>query len=218
MTAVIILGFHRSGTSALAGALHKAGIYMGSDLIGVNRFNLKGHFEDRDFVDLNGRILTAIGYGWQDLPQVFPTQFVRNRFSGEIKKLLAKKNQRSLWGWKDPRTCITLPAYLSYLKKYKLIWIKRDRKQSVESLYKKEHDIKHGTHWEKHRFYGLHDDYMRLLHQVLKDKEHFKLTYAALLDNPTSQLRDISDYVGHELDLSVGVPHIQKELNHASIH
>ena len=57
MTVIIVLGGHRSGTSAVAGVCHELGLFMGQSLIGKSRDNARGHFEDVEFVALNKAIV-----------------------------------------------------------------------------------------------------------------------------------------------------------------
>ena len=51
-TCVVVLGTMRSGSSAVAGALHKAGISMGKFLMPGNEFNERGYYEDEEFYAL----------------------------------------------------------------------------------------------------------------------------------------------------------------------
>ena len=45
---VVVLGMHRSGTSALAKALELFGVDLGQNLTAPNEFNPKGYFEDNE--------------------------------------------------------------------------------------------------------------------------------------------------------------------------
>ena len=71
--AIIVMGVHRSGTSALAGALSMLGFHPGSSLLpAVQGVNNNGFFEDQRVVDLNDRILGVLGRDWRwptPLPQ-----------------------------------------------------------------------------------------------------------------------------------------------------
>ena len=72
-TAVIVLGMHRSGTSALAGLLHELGLAMGPSLMpGRADENEKGFWEHEKIVSIHDRLLAYFGSGWSDpmpLPQ-----------------------------------------------------------------------------------------------------------------------------------------------------
>jgi len=64
---VVVLGMHRSGTSAVAGCLERLGICMGRRLAPGDEWNPGGYFEDRDLVELNDRLLSAQGIRWDSL-------------------------------------------------------------------------------------------------------------------------------------------------------
>ena len=54
---VVVLGMHRSGTSMIASILNKLGVSMGKVMLGKTPSNPLGHFEDKDFYNLNRKIL-----------------------------------------------------------------------------------------------------------------------------------------------------------------
>ena len=63
---MIVLGVHRSGTSALAGALTKLGYFPGANLVhAVDGVNNSGFFEDQRVVDLNDQILALFDRDWR---------------------------------------------------------------------------------------------------------------------------------------------------------
>ena len=55
---LIIAGFHRSGTSLVSQLLHRAGLFLGYDLMGASFSNPHGHYEDIEVYDLHEQILT----------------------------------------------------------------------------------------------------------------------------------------------------------------
>src|SRR5688572_24520696 len=64
--AVVVLGMHRSGTSALTRALHILGLALPDDLLPAADDNTQGYFEAREFVRLNQALLAAAGTAWHD--------------------------------------------------------------------------------------------------------------------------------------------------------
>ena len=64
-TVIFVLGMHRSGTSALAGALAASGVWLGRDLLepapGVND---KGFWEHKELVRINESLLELAGLHW----------------------------------------------------------------------------------------------------------------------------------------------------------
>jgi hypothetical protein len=63
---LLILGMHRSGTSALSGALCKLGGGAPKTLYGAFPSNLKGHWESEVIFRFNDRMLEARGRHWND--------------------------------------------------------------------------------------------------------------------------------------------------------
>ncbi|MBA7514663.1 hypothetical protein ES705_06696 [subsurface metagenome] len=64
---ILVLGMHRTGTSAMAGVLKILGIDFGTDLMGGNKENIKGYFEQNKIVEINDKILHELGSSWDDV-------------------------------------------------------------------------------------------------------------------------------------------------------
>ena len=111
----IVLGMHRSGTSLIAGGLNKSGINMGEKLLGANEWNPKGHFENEEFIELNDRILAEAGGSWDNPPSEEAILKAGEKLKDEI-KVVVDRNKGRLWGWKDPRTTLTIKCYLPYIE------------------------------------------------------------------------------------------------------
>lgn len=59
-----VVGCHRSGTSAAAGALHRLGWYLGPDLMPPSPDNPKGYYESMPLVRLHEAALHRAGMSW----------------------------------------------------------------------------------------------------------------------------------------------------------
>ena len=101
----VILGCHRSATSLVAKALHEAGVHMGDNLLSGLPDNPEGHFEDLDFLEKNVEILGGDIWNNADI----------ELNEADTRSLIQDKNTRPLWGWKDPRTSITVDKYYQHL-------------------------------------------------------------------------------------------------------
>jgi len=66
--ALVILGMHRSGTSAIAGSLEDCGVYLG-DVNSCSPDNLKGNRELREVITLNEDLLKSAGGSWFSPPE-----------------------------------------------------------------------------------------------------------------------------------------------------
>jgi hypothetical protein len=112
--AVVVLGMHRSGTSAVAGCLQRLGVDFGPRLMPSTPANPRGFYEHIDIVNLHDRLLLAAGTSWSDteprLLNWLATADAGSRFRDELREILRRDFATSpLWGVKDPRLCHLLP-------------------------------------------------------------------------------------------------------------
>lgn len=114
---VIVLGFHKSGTSATAGLLKILGVHMGKELRKGDERNPKGYFEDVRFLELNDSILyEAGGSAWKP-PLQAEILSSQTKFEPKIRELIkTKQRENELWGWKATTTCLTVELFLEYLE------------------------------------------------------------------------------------------------------
>lgn len=115
--AIIVLGMHRSGTSAITGCLGLLGVDLGYDLIPAHpEINAKGHWEHREAVALNDRLLASMARTWHDerlLPDGWSRTSTSDTIAEEIASFLKREfAESSLWGLKDPRLCRVLPIWI----------------------------------------------------------------------------------------------------------
>ena len=116
---VIVLGMHRSGTSAVTQALGMLGLEPGRDeaLMGAGPSNESGHWEITALTECNDRLLREGGGRWSGPPAndgVF-TDAGLAHFCDEARVLTADLLPAEPWAWKDPRLCLTLPFWQSVL-------------------------------------------------------------------------------------------------------
>ncbi len=104
---IVVLGMHRSGTSAVMNALASLGAALGDDLLPAGKDNPKGFFEDKAINDLNIEMLASIGQHWFSLSLVTDSDVERLIAAGYLvkaKQLLQEKMQGlDVFGFKDPR-------------------------------------------------------------------------------------------------------------------
>ncbi len=114
--AVIVLGVHRSGTSALAGALTALGFHPGDKLLpAVASVNNSGFFEDQRVVDLNDQLLAAAGRDWNwpgPLPAGWQNKTAVKALQPAINAYIEAQKHHTSWLLKDPRLCQLLPIWL----------------------------------------------------------------------------------------------------------
>lgn len=105
----IVCGSGRSGTSAVAQLLHRAGLSVGHDLVEADEHNAEGYFEERQVIKINQAILHAAGLG---PPFSFATREKVIAACDEYKGYMVEQASIATPAWKDPRFCWTLEAWL----------------------------------------------------------------------------------------------------------
>jgi hypothetical protein len=117
--AVLVLGMHRSGTSAVAGLLAHCGLQAPRTLIPANRFNANGYFESAVFRDFHDRLLQTAGTRWDAYTRIDPGWLASGaavRFKDECGTLLAQEfGSDPQFVLKDPRICRLLPFWVDVL-------------------------------------------------------------------------------------------------------
>lgn len=160
---VIVLGMHRSGTSVTAGIVRSLGVHLGDDLLGANRGNPMGHHEDLEVLELNDQILASSGGNWSDPPTREAILRNRRQFRPAIRKLVRARNAcHRVWGWKDPRTALTLELFLPHLARPHLLVVRRDPEEVALSLSRRD-----GTDVEKNL--ALYEAYTARISKLLRD-------------------------------------------------
>jgi len=108
---------HRAGTSLIARVVNLLGVYLGPEehLMKPQKDNPSGYWENQLLTDLNEEILSRFGGTW-DKPPIFPERWEKSPKIADLRRRarrIVREDFRDapLWGWKDPRTCITLPFW-----------------------------------------------------------------------------------------------------------
>lgn len=114
---VLILGMHRSGTSCLAGSLQEAGLYLG-DVNTAAPHNAKGNRENRAIMDLQDDLLHANGGNWDAPPREVVWQ---PEHRARRDAIIATYPTDQIWGFKDPRTLLTLSGWLETLSSVRFV-------------------------------------------------------------------------------------------------
>ena len=117
---LIVVGMHRSGTSALGYCLTRLGAGLPLNIVGAGDANERGHWEPAKIIELNDRYLAALGSGWDDwrqldLDSVSPA--LKASFAREIKATVkAEYPGQNLLMLKDPRISRMIPFYDATLR------------------------------------------------------------------------------------------------------
>lgn len=106
---ILVLGMHRSGTSALTRVLNLLGCALPANLIGPGDGNELGHWEAIDAVALNDEILASAGSSWDDwgpINEDWRQSGLRPEMMKRITALVEVHAELGpLFAVKDPRIC-----------------------------------------------------------------------------------------------------------------
>lgn len=115
-TAVVILGMHRSGTSALTRVCNILGVDLSDNLLPPAEGNNEtGFWEHLDAVVTNEELLVAFDMFWDD-PRALPGGWTETEAAKAARKkilsfLKTDFGTAPLWGIKDPRMCRLMPLW-----------------------------------------------------------------------------------------------------------
>lgn len=118
-TCVLVLGMHRSGTSALTRLLNLAGATLPRRLMPAGPGNESGHWEPQHLVDCHDRLLEAIGSAWHDWTAADLTKLSADQLAAlksEIGTILREDypddGKGGILVVKDPRICRFAPLFM----------------------------------------------------------------------------------------------------------
>lgn len=117
---LLILGMHRSGTSALARVLNLLGAALPATLLGAGHGNESGHWEPKLLVELHDRMLAEAGSAWNDWRKLELANLGEARldyYKTEIRRLIVEEyGDAPLLVLKEPRICRFVPLYREILE------------------------------------------------------------------------------------------------------
>ncbi|WP_018289682.1 sulfotransferase family protein [Verrucomicrobium sp. 3C] len=198
--AVLVLGMHRCGTSALTRCLGFLGVELGSEFIEPAEDNPTGFWEDSKFLVINRRLNQLLGEErdrfWEhsaplEIPASSPE--VRSLMSEAIESIRGRFAACPWWAFKDPRTLRALPFWEEALVQAGIKIIEviavRHPLACAESLLRRD-DIPEDRSlllWASH--YLAHWPRVAARPFVAVD-------YDRLLEEPERELRRLSDRLG----------------------
>ncbi|WP_333677092.1 hypothetical protein [Dyella sp.] len=106
---ILVIGMHRSGTSAITRGLKALGVELGESLLQPGPLeNPRGFWEDKDIVELNRELLEALSTDWCSVADIdrrsLPADVLESFLARAAELLNQKLETRAIWAFKDPRT------------------------------------------------------------------------------------------------------------------
>ncbi|OOE73698.1 glycosyltransferase [Salinivibrio sp. ML290] len=192
---VVVLGMHRSGTSALTKALEVLGVSLSENLMPEGEFNPKGHWEDLDIVAINDKLLAYYGCVWFSpyQPELdLDDPFVDALIDEAVALLLTRIETLGYYGFKDPRTSRLLAFWQAVFARAavspKYVYALRNPLDIVKSLQKRDQFAElHGyLLWAHHTFDNL---------TLLSDQPVYWVPFEALLQSPRKVMAELTKFI-----------------------
>jgi len=130
---LLVLGFHRSGTSMAAMLLHRAGLFLGDRLLGADSTNPYGHFEDVEVLKIHDGILSDNQLSWR-VGVPFVPVVTEKRWMQIRNFAIRRETHHASWGFKDPRACLFTMVWKYILPTLKTVIVYRDPIECHQSL------------------------------------------------------------------------------------
>jgi len=183
---IVVLGFFRSGTSALCRMLNHCGVDFGKGLMSPSKYNAHGYYENHLVNELN----QAMGHGFhltkpEPRPEIIETlsAVIRTRFTQEP------------YGIKDPRICRLVSTYVELLTDPTFILIERNEKATIKSF----DDFTLNFYGERHAR-KLRAQYMDMAWNDTQGQRRVCVTYEELLND----WRNVAEQINETVSLSIG--------------
>ena len=195
MRPVVIVGMHRSGTSALARCLNLLGVSLGPEdqlTPASPDENPRGFWESQPLKVINEKVLTLFGGAWDappDLPKGWENADRLASCRDDAQALLDGLAAAGAWGWKDPRSCMTLPFWRKIVPQQPVgMLIYRHPLEVAASLHKRNQmPFEIGL--------ALWTIYTCSAIDALRDMPCYVTSYDQLLNQPQRVLACISDFL-----------------------
>ncbi len=208
---ILVLGMHRSGTSALTRLLNLLGIALPQTIMGAGVGNDAGHWEPQKLVNLNNKLLEEVRDTWDawgnvDLKRLTPDRsyFYKSELAREI---MTEYGDAPIFVIKDPRICRISSIYFEVLAEMEIdvcvILPFRNPIDVGASLFKRDGVAPTLTHlyWMRHVLDA---------EKASRHLPRFFIRYDDLLSNWTTAFEGLNEHLG--LKLSRPSKSTQKEI------
>ncbi len=192
---IVVMGMHRSGTSLVARALEALGASLGENLaIEASPDNAKGHWEDRDILSFNERLMATLALDWDlvgESDDALMTAPSLEPLVAEARALVGSKlvDDRA-WAFKDPRTARLWPFWRRVFSdsapgKPGFVWVIRHPRAVAASLARRNgfDPVKSHLLWLSHNIVPFED---------ITAGIHVVVDYDRMLSRPRPELQRIA--------------------------
>ncbi|RDS83407.1 glycoside hydrolase family 99-like domain-containing protein [Dyella psychrodurans] len=139
---LLVLGMHRSGTSAVTRVVNLLGAELGRNLVEAGSDNPEGFWEHAEAVSINEDLLHGLGRTWYDMremPRGWEQHDAAKLALERIKALIGHDFEgKSFVAMKDPRMSLTAPLWIEAFQSFGFevvcLFVVRNPKEVVRSL------------------------------------------------------------------------------------
>lgn len=190
---VVVLGMHRSGTSAVTGLLRLMGLWAGEedDFPPADEHNQAGYWEHRGVWSVDEAILRSLGASWSEAADLDLSRLggeLRARLAERAREIVRDLDRHGSWVVKDPRLCLLLPFWREILEHPVCVLIHREPLPVARSLAARDgFPISYGIAlWEQYTLAALAST--RGLPRIL-------ISHRELMADPAAVLRRLHGYL-----------------------
>ncbi len=194
---ILVLGMHRSGTSALARVLGMMGAWIGDDddlLPPHPTDNPTGYWERADVVHSHEDFLASVGHAWDRVSGFDWDQLsvgARNELDARLRSVTSRFDSGGLpWLLKDPRLCLMLPAWRTIVSDPVYVVAVRDPRETAASMLSSHRGV-----YTSHFLLALWERYLRQVLADLVGQRVLFVSYSQLLEQPVNQAIRLLDGV-----------------------
>jgi len=192
---VLVVGMHRSGTSAVARALSLMGVDVGNeaDLLPPHPTdNPTGYWERADIVALHEKFLKSGGYAWNAVGGFKASELddlAKAALRDGLCKAIGELEQSGhSWLVKDPRLCLLLSQWLPLFDRSACVVVVRDPREIAASFLREQLRGAYTSHF----LLALWEKYLRSALADLAGKHVLFVSYENLLTNPLHEIDRLS--------------------------
>ena len=212
---VLIIGAHRSGTSATARALELLGLQIGQ--------RLDSHRESRGLQKLHEDYLRRVGAAWHNpapfLERIQTTEgkndcleYLRSNINAHFVTVLGYRSNPiglwlrlrlklgAAWGWKEPRTTLFAPIWLKIFPGVRILHVVRDPLAAAESIRERELKFQAAGDSPTPNLPDLHycrqlvEMYVRAGERLANSEYYERIQFEELQANPPAMLEELSTF------------------------
>lgn len=184
---ILVLGMHRSGTSALAQTLNLLGVAVGDEdalLPAHPTDNPRGYWERSDIVASHDEFLASAGYSWSRVAGITASDFdsvALQVLEERLRQIITRLDQGGRpWLVKDPRLCLLLPQWSRLVDGIACVVAVRDPRDVAASI------LREGLRgaFTSNFLLALWEKYLRTALANLAGKRALFVSYERLLADP----------------------------------